>query len=57
MKTKRSDNVLVNVYGVVYSTGGFNEKYEQLNTIEILDPVTEQCKISDATLHIERWGH
>ena len=43
LKTKKYGHVLVNVEGVVYAIGGWNRN-EYLNTIEILDPVTNNGK-------------
>ena len=57
MKTKRKRHVLVNLEGIVYCIGGKNERYEDLNTIETFDPVTEQWKMSDAKLHVSRQDH
>ena len=57
MNTKRCGHVLVNVDETIYSIGGLDDNNEELNTIEIFDPVTEQWKTSDVKLHIERYYH
>ena len=57
MNTEICGHVLVNVDEVVYSIGGLDENGEELNTIEIFDPVTEQWKVSDVKLHIARGFH
>ena len=57
MNTKRCGHVLVNVDETIYSIGGLDDNDEELNTIEMFDPVTEQWKTSDVKLHIERKNH
>ena len=57
VNTKRCGHVLVNVEGVVYSIGGWNDKGEYLNSIEILDPTTKRWKKSNVKLYIERANH
>ena len=57
MKSKKYGHALVHIEGIVYSVGGRDEDYEELNTIETFDPVTEQWKTSDVKLHIARADH
>ena len=57
MNTRRCGHVLVNIEGVVYSIGGANENREYLDTIEILNPVTEQWDKSDVKLNVARYNH
>ena len=57
MNTERCGHVLVNVYGVIYSIGGENNKDEYLKSIEEFHPSTEEWRISTFELQIARCDH
>ena len=57
LSVKRSELVLVNFNGVVYSIGGTTEKREVLDSIETYDEGNDQWKMCDFKLNIARAYH